>query len=384
MSALVHTLDLPALDGANPLGFLAALGTLTVLAETDPTLKLGWHARARWVPFLVSSKPLEEKEILQRLVIRLRGQEVDEEKEASRKIAQERYDEAKKALKDSIDRFKKLGLRGKERDEAREREIGPHDKALRSTRTALLGALKEAVPSPELALGQRPDCTIEEFRETARTMLGESRSSTRTAVDLLASFGAEVSNDAEQRIAPTLFCFITGSGHQWFLDTARELMSRTTESKLREALFHPWGYADEKLTMRWDPLDDRRYALMDKDPTASDNKSTTVWMANLLAYVALANFPCAATSHGPETSGWLRTKDAIVFTWPVWSSSLTHSAIRSLLSHQALAACDDAASTKQSRVELLAHGVAAIFSARRIQVGNPPLHKINFSPSTAR
>jgi hypothetical protein len=384
MSPPVHTLDLPALDGANPLGFLAALGTLTVLAETDPTLKLGWHARARWVPFLVSDKPLEENEILQRLVVRLRGQQVDAGKEASRKKAQERFDGAKKALKDSIDRFKKLGLRGKERDEARAREIGPQDEALRSARTSLLGALKEAVPSPELALGQRPDCTIDEFRETARTMLGESRPSTRTTADLLASFGTELSNDAEQRIAPTFFCFITGSGHQWFLDTARELMSRTTESKLREALFQPWAYTDEKLTMRWDPLDDRRYALMDKDPTASDNKSTTIWMANLLAYFALANFPCVATSCGPATSAWRSTKDSNAFTWPVWRSSLTRSAICSLLSHPALAACDDVASTKQSRTELLARGVAAIFSARRIQVGNPPLHKINFSPTIAR
>lgn len=384
MSAPTHTLDLPALDGANPLGFLAALGTLTVLAETDPTLELGWHARARWVPFLVAAKPLEEKDVLNRLIIRLRGQQVDAGKEASRKLAQERFDEAKKALKDSIDRFKKLGLRGKERDEAKEREIAPQDAALRSARTALLAALKEAVPSPELALGQRPDCTIEEFRAIARTMLGESRPGTRTTVDLLASFGTEVGNDTEQRIAPTLFCFITGSGHQWFLDTARELMSRATESKLREALFQPWAYTDEKLTMRWDPLDDRRYALMDKDPTASDNKSTTVWMANLLAYIALANFPCAATPSGPATSGWLRTRDSIAFTWPIWRGSLAHAVIRSLLSNPALVAHDGVMSAKQSRAELFARGVEAIFSARRIQVGNPPLHKINFSPSTAR
>jgi hypothetical protein len=384
MSAPAHTLDLPALDGANPLGFLAALGTLTVLSETDPTVKLGWHARARWVPFLVSDKPLEEKDVLDRLSIRLRGQLVDEENEASRKRAQARFDEAKKALKDSLERFKKLGLRGKERDEAREREIAPQDEALQSARTLLLGALKEAVPSRELALGQRPDCTIEEFRETCRTTVNESGLNTRTSVDLLAAFGTELSNVTGERISPTWFCFITGSGHQWFLDTARELMFRTTEAKLREALFQPWAYTDEKLTMRWDPLDDRRYALMDKDPTASDNKSTTVWMANLLAYTALANFPCAATSRGHATSGWLRTRDSIAFTWPIWRNPLTHAAIRSLLSSPELAGHDDAASTTQGRAELLARGVDAIFTARRIQVGTPPLHKINFSPATAR
>lgn len=384
MSEPLHTLDLPALDGANPLGFLAALGTLTVLSETDPGLKLGWHARARWVPFLTSTKPLDEPEVLQRLATRLRGKPVDAEKKALRKKAQEQFDEAKKASKLSIDRFKKLGLRGKDRDEARERDIAPCDKALREARTLQLSALKDAVPSPELALGQRPDCTVEEFRANARSMRGEATSVTRDTVNLLASFGVEMSDDPIERIAPTPFCFITGSGHQWFLDTARELMPHATESKLREALFQPWTYADEKLTMRWDPLDDRRYALMDRDPTASDNKSTTVWMANLLAYVALANFPCAVTGRGPATGGWLRTKESIGFTWPIWHSPLTRDVIRSLLSQQAFASRSDETERKPFRDDLRARGVDAIFSARRIQVGNPPLHKVNFSPPAAR
>jgi hypothetical protein len=160
-------------------------------------------------------------------------------------------------------------------------------------------------------------------------------------------------------------------------------MSRASETKLREALFQPWSYTDEKLTMRWDQLDDRRYALMDKDPTASDNKSTTVWMANLLAYIALANFPCVATAHGPATFGWLRTKESFAFNWPIWRDPLTHDALRSLLSSLTLAAHGGETAREKSRTELRARGVDAIFSARRIQVGNPPLHKINFSPAFA-
>jgi hypothetical protein len=383
MSEPLHTLDLPALDGANPLGFLAALGTLTVLSETDPTLKLGWHARARWVPFLASANPLVDADVLQRLATRLRGKPVDGEKEKRREAAQEQFDSAKKALKDAIDRFKKEGLRGKQREEARALKIAPLEEAMRSKRASLLSALKAAVPSPELALGQRPDCTIEEFREITRSTLRDSGWCKRVAVDLLAAFGSEASGEVDERIKPTLFCFITGSGHQWFLDTARELMSRTSEPKLREALFQQWAYADEKLSMRWDPLDDRRYALMDKDPTASDNKSTTVWMANLLAYVALGDFPCAVTTTGPATSGWLSTNEANAFTWPIWRSPLSADAVRSLLSHEALTAKGDATASKKSRAELRSLGVAAIFSARRIQVGNRPLHKINFSPPSA-
>lgn len=384
MSEPPHTLDLPALDGANPLGFLAAIGTLTVLSETDPTLKLGWHARARWVPFLSSTNPLDESSMLEQLASRLRGQPVVEEAEKKRAASQKRFDLAKKRLKDAKERLAALKLKGNQLKSKREQFVSPFQKKLDYRREIVLARLRKAVPSPELALGQRPDCTIEEFRENARSMRVEATSAARDTVDMLASFGVEMSGDPNERIAPTPFCFITGSGHQWFLDTARKLMSHASESKLREALFQPWTYADEKLTMRWDPLDDRRYALMDRDPTADDNKSTTVWMANLLAYIALANFPCVATECGPATGGWLRTKESITFTWPVWRRPLTRDAIRSLLALRAFAAPSDEAERTQSREDLRSRGVEAVYSARRIQVGNPPLHKVNFSPPTAR
>ncbi len=379
MNEPIHQLDLPALDGANPLGFLAALGAIAVLSETDSKIKLGWHSRARWTPFLTSSSPLEEPEVLQRLTIRLRGKPVDAEKEKLRDAAQKQFDAAKKELKHAVDRFKKRGLRGKERDVAHGLEIEPHEQKRDAARDVVLAVLKDAVPSPELALGQRPDCTIEEFRRHARSFRSESQLKVRTTVDLLASFGAEVAETNDERIEATPFCFITGSGHQWFLDTARELMALATDSKLREALFEPWEYTDEKLTMRWDPLDDRRYALMDRDPTTSDNKSTTVWMANLLAYRALAFYSCAPGTRRFLATGWSGKRELDLFTWPIWERTLSTDAIRSLLCHPAFAEID----LSDYRDELRARGVAVVFRARRIQVGNPPLHKINFSPAYA-
>ena len=68
--------------------------------------------------------------------------------------------------------------------------------------------------------------------------------------------------------------------------------------------------------MRWDPAEDRRYALLDRDPTATGNKPRTVWIANLLAYHALAWFPSAPTARGLLTTGWDRSGEA--FTWPLW------------------------------------------------------------------
>ena len=187
MSETIPSFPLPALDGANPLGFLAALGTLAVLSETEPKIKLGWHEGARWTSFLTSPNTLAESEVLQRLTTRLRGNPVDAEKEKLRNAAQKRFDTAKKELKNAVDRFKKLGLRGSERDAVRAQDIVPYEQSLNAARNDRLAALKEAVPSPELALGQRPDCTIEEFRQHARALRSESRLHRRATVDLLVS-----------------------------------------------------------------------------------------------------------------------------------------------------------------------------------------------------
>ena len=381
MSKSIYSLDLPALDGANPLAFLAAVGTLAVLSETDSHVQLGWHSGARWTPFLASFQPLEESEVLQRLAARLRGKPVDAEKKHLYEQAQKQFDTAKLELKNAMDGFKKRGLRGKERDAAREQEIAPYQQALDSAHDQLLEALREAVPSPELSLGQRPDCTIEEFRRHARSLREEAKLNNLTTVNLLASFGAEVSDESTERIAPTPFCFITGSGHQWFLDTARELIELTNESRLRKALFERWAYTDQKFTMRWDPLDDRRYALIDRDPTASDNKSTTVWMANLLAYFGLSCFPCAPTLRGLATACWVFNDEPPSFHWPVWTMSLGVNSVRSILTHPAFGVSDQRSDWRELRAELRARGIDAVFTARRVQVGNPPLHKINFSPA---
>jgi hypothetical protein len=127
--------------------------------------------------------------------------------------------------------------------------------------------------------------------------------------------------------------------------------------------------------MRWDPIEDRRYALMDRDPTDSDNKTRTMWMANLLAYRSLELFPSAATLRGLGTAGWSEIKSEPVFTWPIWETPLCPDVIRSLLEMPELH------DSTLDHLKLRARGVIATYRSRRIQVGNPPLHKINFTPA---
>jgi hypothetical protein len=268
-------------------------------------------------------------------------------------------------------------LRGAAREAAFATEITPFRAEVETARVEWLAALKKAIPSPELAIGKHLDCSVREFREHAEAFLSDSSLSDCCAIELLASFGCDIDSNDDERIAATPFCFITGSGHQYFLDTARQLMMLASKVKVAEALFTPWAYRDEKLAMRWDPLEDRRYALMDRDPTASDNKSRTVWMANLLAYRALTLFPCAPTSRGLRTTGFGEQEIANTFTWPLWTMPLNSDCIRSLLQCPALQA------DRPEPSEVLPRGIVALFRCRRIQVGNPPRHKINFTAAKA-
>ncbi len=353
-----------------------------------PDTRLGWRRTVYWTPVLYNLATHDPQGIAQAIASALQGKEVSSDAEAKRESAQGMFDAAKKALKDKRAELKNRKLKGKERLAAILAEAEPLSEILRARRSDLLAALKEAVPRPELALGQRPDCLIEEIRSIADEFLPLSKIRDRTTLDMLAAFGSDACETKQGRIRPTPFCFIDGSGKQWFLDTARQLMTRKNptkqepgpppcinEDRIRRALFELWDYRDETLSMRWDPAEDRRYALMDRDPTTADNKPRTVWMANLLAYRSLVMFPSAPTARGLGTTAWVRTHTGSVFTWPIWEQALGPELIQSML---------QLADLQESEIDhgnLRARGIVAAFRSRRIEVGNPPLQKINFTPA---
>lgn len=365
---------LSGLDGANPLGFLAALGTLATLHQAGETeARLGWKCAVAWQPILTGVSRPARRDFCEILANALRGNPVDDQAQVRRQETQEAFDKAKKEVKDRLDDIKRRRLRGKARTKALEDEVSPLRAVCDEKRCEWLVALKGAVPRADLAIGKHIDCTADEFRDHADGFLDDGD---RNALDLLASFASDACLEKKsERVTATPFCFITGSGHQYFLDTVRQLMELVDVDRLSAALFTPWTYADEKLSMRWDPREDRRYALMDRDPTASDNKSRTVWMANLLAYRALVLFSAAPRGARLVATGWTLEKDVKHFSWPIWESGLDLHGIRSVLALRELA------SKSPDHARLRARGVVAAFRARRLQVGNPPLHKINFSPA---
>ncbi len=72
-----NELELPGLDGGNPLAFLAALGTLRTLtlAMPDDTVRMSWHPAGAWRPVLHAHHHLTEAAVVQALHGRLVGTE---------------------------------------------------------------------------------------------------------------------------------------------------------------------------------------------------------------------------------------------------------------------------------------------------------------------
>jgi hypothetical protein len=307
MSAII----LRGINGANPLGYLAALGTLRLLGET---------ARLHWV-----------REEVWRPVIEVQG-------------------------------------------DAGETEI-----------CELLLAAKTA-PADLFVSSLGKNITVE--RTVYETFVKQAHDGAsagdRRLADFAAAFGNEVCDDEKKnRIEYTPLCFITGSGHQDFLETMRTLKKQISAKQLHATLFEPWQYADKGLSMRWDPGDAKEYALRWSDP--GPEGAWTVWGANLLAVEALPLFPSYPTSYPkgrklqttgfrPIRRGGNRTHE---YSWPIWTCALGGDAVGTLVGMRELQ--EDQPDTTR----LGAMGIAAVYRAQRVRIGAGANFKVSFRPARA-
>lgn len=379
-----HSLALTGLEGTNPLGFLAALGTLVTLHRGgEPAVRLRWQRSHTWVPVLEDLSASDEAAVSETVAVALRGRPVSSEAAEHLQAAQKAMDTAKTAVKKKGEEIKGRRLGRSERQEVEKQELLPLKEAWIDARRRWLAARRAAVPWPELSLGKRiEDCGREEYRELVPLLADAENGYGRSSLELLAALGSDACLGEEGRIDPTPFEFTRGSGHQFFLETVRQLVEMADGERVRRVLFEPWDFRDEGLSLRWDPSEDRRYALLDRDPTAGDNKPRTVWMANLLAYRSLALFPTAPTLRsqavtpgGLAVTGWSRDGETLVFTWPLWEFAATPDTVRTILQTPELAR------ERPDMAILRARGIAAVYRSQRVKVGRGIREKLNFSPA---
>jgi len=228
-------------------------------------------------------------------------------------------------------------------------------------------------------LGENLTVEPARFEEVAAAIKGCVSAEDRRAADFATAFGSEVFPDEKKgRIQFTDLCFITGSGHQDFLGTARGLASCCESEHLREALFGPWRYADAGRSLRWDPADAKEYALRWRNPSIGG--VSTVWGANRLAFESLPLFPTLCPT-GPgarlKTTGFQKRNRTHEFTWPIWTQWASVDTVRSLLSLREIQ------EDEPERRPLRARGIEDIFRVQRVQIGQGANFKVSFRPARA-
>lgn len=302
------TISLPGLDGSNPLGFLAALGTVRAVTLHWPQhrVKMVWTTSAvGWRPELHIHPALDQNVLLS----------------------------------------------------------GLNDFLQHSVLLQLLPTYED-LTIPVMA-----------FREAGVATVHTITSADRTAADFLAALGSEViearvNGKKNGLIADTALRTMSGAGHQHFIGFMRQLIAETETAHLCSALFHPWIYADPGPSLRWDPIDDRRYALRWRKP--SGDPLMTVRGANRLAIEALPLLPTIPVNTRLETTGFIQHKgQGTIWSWPLWDTPIGLDEIRSVLSHPMLK------NEMPDRHALLAIGVIEIYRCRRITQGKYR----NFTPA---
>lgn len=306
---LQHEFVLAGLDGANPLGFLAALGTLRTAtrAFNSQPVRMRWEQHGGWRPVL--SSPADSQDALAA------------------------------TLHDCLAQSHKCRTCEKSH---------PHACAL--------------------CVGDDLTLPAETFRKHAMSF----RAANPEAAAFLAAFGSDAVTTTNSKKQPviqdTAFRTMSGAGHQHFLKFARNICSACTRDHIKRDLFETWRYADpaQNHTLRLDPLDDARYALRGSDPSGDPARRLrgSVYGANRLAIEALPLFACVPRRGDLRTVGFVEEKTTGVrFRWPIWKPPLSLDAVRSLLTVSA----DPA---KDSRAEVLrARGVVESLESRRLTVG---------------
>jgi len=304
-SAQSNSIMLTGLDGANPLAFLAALGTLRTLTTMYPEsgFRMNWEVvDGGWRPRLTSSN----------------------------------FEFEPSSLCDEM-----------------------------------AGWLSSPVQLNLLeAIGDNLTLAPTEFRKLALNELQlacKDDSGSRSVLDYLAAFGSDATYQPHSKdrtlMQDTALRTMSGAGHQHFIKFMREIIANTCSTHLYSTLFFSWTYEDEGrgMNLRWDPIDDRRYAMRWKNP--SSDPATTMRGANRLAIEAIPLFSTAPDGNQLRTTGF-RTipKQGTFFSWPIWEPQINLDAIQCLQQHPRITSLDDT-------TDLSDIGVHTVFRSQRITIG---------------
>ncbi len=294
--------QLTRLRGDNPLGFLAALGALQTLDDAKIEAFLFWDGFTPWLKVKVQDEAIMQKNICRDFLTKTLYKTL----------------KRKRKGKNTLDPITVV-----------------KDNSVNFTNDKLYKYAKEAA---------------------SKVLNGNNR-----PVDLLASFCVK---GPKETVEKSNWILTTGQGHQSFFKIERNIIEKITEANIKSALFGPPNEKDKGrlISFRWDPEEDRRYALIESDP--SDKETLTVLGANALAFEALRSFP-AFVIQGKKLGmvAWNKTGDTV--RWPLWKYPIEIEVVKSLLRIPEIWEVPDRSESKE---KLLKMGVFAVVESKRINV----------------
>ncbi len=215
-----------------------------------------------------------------------------------------------------------------------------------------------------------------DFVKASKAAVEESSPAQRRDCDLLTGLGTDMypeqdSTKTEIFRDTSLRMVRSGDSNGQGLPFYAKAIRQATEiNHLRSALFQQWDYRDTGFSLRWDPIEDQRYALRWRDPSKSDK--SIMLGANSLAIEALQFLPTVTVGSRSETTGFYRqTGQGTFFIWPIWTVKIGLDTLRSLLALPDLR-------SDEARAELQPRGVAEVYKSQRI---HPNQYYSNFAPA---
>jgi hypothetical protein len=219
-----------------------------------------------------------------------------------------------------------------------------------------------------------------EGRALLRTCV-EAGPTRRDCADVLSALFSDIAvKEADGTVIPTPLCLLFGQGHQYFLERlslvprqacapprgrGKKAVTPTPTETLTEALFETWKRIDPSPSFRWDPEEDRRYALRFLDP--SKDTALTVHGANRLAALGLPILTVAPATIRSRirllTIGVRQRSGVTEITWPIWTRAASLNGIRALLTHPLLQ------QNEPDKAKLRSIGIHEARRARRVSVG---------------
>jgi CRISPR-associated endonuclease/helicase Cas3 len=187
----------------------------------------------------------------------------------------------------------------------------------------------------------------------------------RPYLDWVTALACESAPDAASQLQTVRRDYLIGN--------LRSVMQRTNGRHLFRSLFEAWDYADalDNQSLHWEPSEDRRHAYQWHQPNGDPTRKRRGGMlgANRLALEAwslIPSFPVRGRDR-VATRGFRGNRAANTYwTWPLWSSDLTPDGVVTILSLPLLQS--DSISVASPR----SFGVTAVFRSQRILFGKTP------------